>query len=143
MVEAVGCGRPHRIWLIPLLASAGLSTMGCDARQFGRLAAWSFLMATARGAGLMLFPKLIDLGSMSMSTHLHHTMTMAMPAHASLGVEQTLAIALLHTTTMLLVMGTVAFAVYSGSALKFCAAAGSTSTRYGQARWSPPAPCRL
>ena len=48
----------------------------------------------------------------------HHSMTMAMPAHAALGVEQTAAIVLLHTGAMLLVMGTVAFAVYEWIGLK-------------------------
>ncbi len=76
------------------------------------LAAWSFLMATAHGAGLMLFPILVDLHSASISAHTHQAMTMATPIHATLGVAQTAAIVLLHTSAMLLVMGTVAFAVY-------------------------------
>jgi hypothetical protein len=82
------------------------------------LAAWSFLMATAHGAGLMLFPILVDLQSASMSPHSHHAMTMAMPAHASLGIEQSAAIVLIHTGAMLLVMGTVAFAVYEWIGLR-------------------------
>ncbi len=45
-------------------------------------------------------------------------MAMAMPAHASLGVVQTAAIVLVHTGAMLLVMGTVAFAVYEWIGLK-------------------------
>ena len=76
------------------------------------LAAWSFLMATAHGAGLMLFPILVDLHSASISAHAHQAMTMATPIHATLGVAQTAAIVLLHTSAMLLVMGTVALAVY-------------------------------
>jgi hypothetical protein len=82
------------------------------------LAAWSFLMATAHGAGLMLFPILVDLHSASMSAHSHHTMAMAIPAHASLGFEQTAAVVMLHTSAMLLVMGTIAFAVYEWIGLK-------------------------
>ncbi len=82
------------------------------------LGAWSFLMATAHGAGLMLFPILVDLRSASMPAHIHHSMTMAIPAHASLGVAQTAAIVLVHTGAMLLVMGTVAFAVYEWIGLK-------------------------
>ena len=66
----------------------------------------------------MLFPILVDLRSASMSPHTHHAMTMTMPAGASLGVEQTGAIVLLHTSAMLLVMGTVAFAVYQWIGLK-------------------------
>jgi hypothetical protein len=76
------------------------------------LAAWSFLMATAHGAGLMLFPILVDLHSASISAHTHQAMTMVTPIHATLGVAQTAAIVLLHTSAMLLVMGTVALAVY-------------------------------
>ncbi len=82
------------------------------------LATWSFLMATAHGAGLMLFPILVDMRSASMSSHSHHAMTRAMPTHASLGVVQTAAIVLVHTGAMLLVMGTVAFAVYEWIGLK-------------------------
>jgi hypothetical protein len=84
------------------------------------LAAWSFLMATAHGAGLMLFPILVDLHSASMSAHkhMHRAMTMPPPAHATLGVVQTAAIILLHTGAMLLVMGVIAFAVYEWIGLK-------------------------
>jgi hypothetical protein len=84
------------------------------------LAAWSFLMATAHGAGLMLFPILVDLCSVSISAHIHHVIgkVIAIPVYASLGVEQTAAIILLHTGAMLLVMGTVAFAVYEWIGLK-------------------------
>ncbi len=82
------------------------------------LAVWSFLMATAHGAGLMLFPILVDMRLASMPALTHRSMTMAMPAHASLSVEQTAAVVLLHTGAMLLVMGTVAFAVYEWIGLK-------------------------
>jgi hypothetical protein len=76
------------------------------------LAVWSFLMATAHGAGLMLFPILVDLRSASMSSHMHHTMTMVSSGPVALSIEQTAAIVLVHTGAMLLVMGTVAVAVY-------------------------------
>jgi hypothetical protein len=77
------------------------------------LATWSFLMATAHGAGLMLFPILMDLRSATMSVHAHHAMMMmATPAHATFDIAQTAAIVLLHTSAMLLVMGTIAIAVY-------------------------------
>jgi len=82
------------------------------------LAAWSFLMATAHGAGLMLFPIMVNLRAASAPSLTHGSMTMAMPAHASLGVEQTAAIVLVHTVTMLVVMGTVAFAVYEWLGLR-------------------------
>jgi hypothetical protein len=81
------------------------------------LAAWSFLMATAHGAGLMLFPILVDLHAAAMR-HGHSMMTMTMPAPAPLGVIQTAAIVVVHTGAMLLVMGTVAIAVYEWIGLK-------------------------
>src|SRR5215472_1799714 len=45
------------------------------------LALWSFLMATAHGAGLMLFPILVDLRSASMPMGIRHSMTMTIPTH--------------------------------------------------------------
>jgi hypothetical protein len=81
------------------------------------LAAWSFLMATAHGAGLMLFPILVNLRSATLS-HTHHAMMMATSAPAPLSFVQTSLIILLHTSTMLLVMGTIAFAVYEWIGLK-------------------------
>ncbi|WP_200797200.1 hypothetical protein [Microbulbifer donghaiensis] len=67
------------------------------------LVVWSFLMASAHGAGLMLVPAL--LGG-SDAAHPHHG------AHAlPQGAGMFLAVGL-HTLTMLLVMGTVAWVVY-------------------------------
>ncbi|MBV8775421.1 MAG: hypothetical protein JO166_24270 [Deltaproteobacteria bacterium] len=82
------------------------------------LAAWSFLMATAHGAGLMLFPILVDLHSANMSAHMHHTMTMGTTVNATLGITQSAAIVLIHTGAMLIVMGTIAFTVYEWIGLK-------------------------
>jgi hypothetical protein len=82
------------------------------------LAVWSFLMATAHGAGLMLFPILLDLCSATVSAQMHHAITMTIPAHLTLGVAQTAAIVALHTGAMLLVMGTVAIAVYEWIGLR-------------------------
>ncbi|HJU12219.1 MAG TPA: hypothetical protein VJ728_15145 [Candidatus Binataceae bacterium] len=95
--------RAHPRWVVMRVNSA-------------ELAAWSFLMATAHGAGLMLFPILVDLHSAAM--HSHHAMTVAAPAHVTLGVAETVAIILLHTGAMLLVMGTIALAVYEWLGLK-------------------------
>jgi hypothetical protein len=65
------------------------------------LAAWSFVMATAHGAGLMLWPALIQL---------------CIPAGSDAVVQNPLQIALvgigLHTLTMLVVTTTVAVAIY-------------------------------
>jgi hypothetical protein len=72
---------------------------------FGRLTWWSFLMATAHGAGLMLLP-LFAVGS-------------AQPAcHASAGLQLTSAAGyvgatLLHTAAMMLVTGALAWLIYA------------------------------
>ena len=79
----------------------------------GELALWSFLMATAHGAGLMLFPVLLALPAGTEGTHAGgaHAHAHGAPAGpASLG--QDAAAVLVHTLAMLLVMGVVALVVY-------------------------------
>ncbi len=66
---------------------------------FAGLVLWSFLMATAHGAGLMLVPVLIPLCG-------------AMPAHSSGPVLVSLAAVGLHTLATLLVTGAIALLVY-------------------------------
>jgi hypothetical protein len=79
----------------------------------GELAVWSFLMATAHGAGLMLFPVLLALPAPGHAGHAG-----ASPDHvhgAGLGpasIGQDAAAVLVHTLAMLLVMGAVALVVY-------------------------------
>ncbi|MGH7865201.1 MAG: hypothetical protein ACREQB_09435, partial [Candidatus Binataceae bacterium] len=68
------------------------------------LALWSFLMASAHGAGLMLFPVLVGLHGAA--PHSHAT------AVAVNSVAQAAAVVSVHTISMLLVMGVVAVAVY-------------------------------
>ena len=69
------------------------------------LALWSFLMSSAHGAGLMLFPVLLGLPA--------HEHADELPALALGGVAaQDAAAVLLHTLAMLLVMGAVALVVY-------------------------------
>jgi hypothetical protein len=79
---------------------------------FRDLTAWSFLMATAHGAGLMLIPALLGLSSAE-QTHAHHG---AHAAHAgptgSATVLADLAVVGLHTLAMFAVMGVLAIAVY-------------------------------
>jgi hypothetical protein len=71
------------------------------------LTLWSFLMATAHGAGLMVAPVLIGASAAG-----EHEGDHALAAAASLSVpESALAIAL-HVGAMLLVMGAVAVIVY-------------------------------
>ncbi len=64
---------------------------------------WSFLMATAHGAGLMIAPALISIAAME-SAHHHHQMPGGGPG-VFLGI-------LAHTLAMLAVMTAVAWLVY-------------------------------
>jgi hypothetical protein len=70
------------------------------------LALWSFLMATAHGAGLMLVPALVPLCA-------------AMPAIGGGSVLVLLAAAAVHTFTMLAVTGLIALVVYEWIGLAF------------------------
>ena len=74
------------------------------------LAAWSFVMATAHGAGMMLIPVLMPLAEAG--EHAHH-----MPATNSLLIAS-LAV-LVHSLAMLLTTGTVALIVYEWAGLDF------------------------
>jgi hypothetical protein len=85
--------------------------MRVNARE---LAAWSFLMATAHGAGLMLFPILVDIQNSKMPHH-HHMMAATSGAISPLNAALVI---LLHTTAMLAVMGTVAIIVYQWVGLR-------------------------
>ncbi|MFZ0661240.1 MAG: hypothetical protein WAM66_00975 [Acidobacteriaceae bacterium] len=80
---------------------------------FGHLVLWSFLMASAHGAGLMLLPVLLGMG---MEGGMGHAMGsgmthfLAMPAFPSL--ETALVGVGIHTFAYVLVMGTIAWVVY-------------------------------
>jgi hypothetical protein len=71
---------------------------------FGRLTLWSFLMATAHGAGLMLLP-LFVVGSVEPSCHARAGLLLSGPADY-------VAATLLHTAAMLVVAGVIALVVY-------------------------------
>jgi hypothetical protein len=81
------------------------------------LVLWSFLMATAHGAGLMLFPILINMRSMPASMMHHHH---AMPPVGSgvLGIAQSAAVVLLHTGATFVTMGAIAIIVYEWLGLR-------------------------
>jgi hypothetical protein len=71
------------------------------------LGLWSFLMASAHGAGLMLFPILMNvMPSGHMMMH-HH----AMPPMDTTLLTGAL-VTLVHTSAMVLVMGTIAIVIY-------------------------------
>jgi hypothetical protein len=74
------------------------------------LGVWSFVMATAHGAGMMLIPVLMPLEQMG--EHAHH-----MPATHSLWIAS-LAV-LLHSLAMLAVTGIIALIVYEWAGLDF------------------------
>lgn len=74
------------------------------------LAAWSFVMAAAHGAGMMLIPVLMPLAQAG--EHAHH-----MPAVNSLWIAS-LAI-LVHSLAMLITTGAVALAVYEWVGVDF------------------------
>jgi len=71
----------------------------------GRLTLWSFLMASAHGAGLMVLPLFLGL-TMAVTHHSHH----AMPATQS--VPMALLATALHAAGYLLVTGLVAVLVF-------------------------------
>ena len=78
--------------------------------NFGELGLWSFLMASAHGAGLMLFPILLGLNpAVAPMQHMHHHMFAL--AHGT-SMVQAIAVVLLHTGAMVAVMGTIALLVY-------------------------------
>ena len=74
------------------------------------LAAWSFVMATAHGAGMMLIPVLMPLAQAR--EHAHH-----MPATTSLWIASLAVLA--HSLAMLITTGAVALIVYEWAGLDF------------------------
>ncbi len=73
------------------------------------LVLWSFLMATAHGAGLMLVPVMLGLCTDSVGAHGDHQALLEL-AGGSLGL--TLFAATVHTAAMVLSGGTIAWVVY-------------------------------
>ena len=74
---------------------------------FRDLAIWSFLMASAHGAGLMVLPFImkIDAAVSAEGAHAHHTMTATAPWTEALAIG-------LHSLTYLLVTTLIAWVVY-------------------------------
>jgi hypothetical protein len=100
-------------WLRPLSHPrwVGMRVHGRD------LAIWSFLMATAHGAGLMLVPVLLRLPSADTAhaAHLGHSgsaANQALPATTAMPRLTELLPIGVHTLAMFLAMGVVAFVVY-------------------------------
>lgn len=82
----------------------------------GQLVAWSFLMATAHGAGLMLLPVLLAMPAAGAhGAHAH----MALMSGLGQAVGTALAAVVVHTLAMLFVAGAVGMAVYEWVGLAF------------------------
>jgi hypothetical protein len=75
---------------------------------FRDLTAWSFLMASAHGAGLMVIPVLLGSGTVEAAEPMagHHEMS------ASAGAVAGMIASLVHTTAYLAVTGVLAWVVY-------------------------------
>lgn len=75
---------------------------------------WSFLMAAAHGAGLMVAPLLVEVAGTSHATHAPtHAPTHAMPAMSLGGAMSGVGLAVaVHTGAMLVVMSLIAWIVY-------------------------------
>jgi hypothetical protein len=87
-------------------ARVGMQVDGTD------LALWSFLMATAHGAGLMLIPVLLEM-PIGAAHHRHLPVSTAASAGAGLAAVG------IHTLAMLAVAGVIAVAVYEWIGLAF------------------------
>lgn len=87
--------------------------MRMDSRE---LATWSFLMASAHGAGLMVLPLVI--GSGASAGHAQHVMSASLLGVAGVDWNGVLA-ALIHTAGYLLVTGVIAVVVYERVGLRF------------------------
>ncbi len=80
------------------------------------LATWSFLMASAHGAGLMVLP--LVLGDVPSSGHAHHVAAASVMSVVKVEWSGVIA-ALVHTAGYLLVTGVIAVIVYERVGLRF------------------------
>ena len=102
-----------------------------------RLAWWSFLMATAHGAGLMLVPFMLGLCAAPAADGTGHAAVMNLLARANM--DTALLVAAVHTLASLLAGIGMAWLVYRYLACVSCGAPGSTWMRSGAAASSLPA----
>ena len=103
-VLLIAWGLFHALYGYRHRATVGLQT------GFAGLTVWSFLMATAHGAGLMLIPALVPL-----QKHLEH-MHGSMPSDSLMIASLAVAV---HTLSMLAVTGIMAIVVYDWVGLAF------------------------
>ena len=83
-----------------------------------QLVAWSFLMSSVHGAGLMLLP-VLAYGQNGDTTHAGHTGHTGIASGAEAAAGDAVFAALVHTAAMLAVMGCVAMLVYRVFGLGF------------------------
>ena len=91
------------------IAYGGMRVNGAE------LTAWSFLMATAHGAGLMVLP--LVLGDVTTASHAQHV-TAAMAGFGIVESQGVIA-AIVHTAGYLLVTGAIAVIVYERVGVRF------------------------
>lgn len=129
VAEASIPGRPLRIGAAAILIGFGLYRL-VRARHprwvgmrvgFRDLTLWSFLMATAHGAGLMLVPVLLRMGSdhaahamqgMEMGGDMNHAQHAAMMQAPGAGPFVPFAAVVVHTVALLVVAAAIALLVY-------------------------------
>jgi hypothetical protein len=117
LMQLVGAGALLAFGLYRLVSRAAHPRWVGMRIGFRDLTAWSFLMSTAHGAGLMLAPVLLHLnkgGALPQpGDHAHHVMT------ASVGLPDTEVLAVgVHTSAMFVVMALVALVVYEKVGLR-------------------------
>jgi hypothetical protein len=128
LIGAIGVVVPHGI--VRVLAASVLIAFGVYRLVRGRhpkwvgmrvgwrdLILWSFLMASAHGAGLMLLPVLLGRSPAPAMSHTHHAPAVSqIESTQPLALFDTIAVGILsvgvHTVGHLLVMGLVALVVY-------------------------------
>ncbi len=119
--------RPLRLAAAALLISFGLYRLVKGYRHkfragmqvgFVDLAVWSFLMATAHGAGLMLLPALLALPG-GHSAALHADAHMSHMSSFGGSMDTALVAVLVHTAAMLVATGAIALVVFDRIGLAF------------------------
>lgn len=131
VVAAVGLLRTLSVDMKLLRVAAAIALIGFGVYRFlarhrarggmqvggMQLLIWSFLMATAHGAGLMLLPVLLEMPiGMTGHEHAHHMADVPAAAHS---LTTAIAAVSVHTAAMLIVSGAIALAVCEWAGLAF------------------------
>ncbi|MGH2532453.1 MAG: hypothetical protein ACRDJW_09115 [Thermomicrobiales bacterium] len=115
-LSAVGAGALILFGLYKLLAPMSHPRWVGMRVNFRDLTIWSFLMATAHGAGLMLVPVLLrlpagDASHASHASHAEHLQMLGATAGLAVGAAEVIAVGV-HTVAMFLAMGLIAIVVF-------------------------------